>query len=73
MRPRFRRPPPARPLMAMGRNGVIPGEIGTTAELAEELTALSRALGVAIVAARSLAELKDTRRIMMERFQEEPS
>lgn len=53
---------------AMGRNGVIPGEIGTTAALASELTALSQAMGIAIVAARSMAELKDTRRIMIAHF-----
>lgn len=53
---------------AMGRNGVIPGEIGTTAALAAELTALAQAMGVAIVAARSLAELRDTQRIMMNDF-----
>lgn len=53
---------------AMGRNGVIPGEIGTTAALAAELTALSQAMGIAIVAARSMAELKDTQRIMIDHF-----
>lgn len=53
---------------AMGRNGVIPGEIGTTAALAAELTALSQALGVAIIAASSMPELRDTRRIMTSHF-----
>jgi len=58
----------AEPGEAMGRNGVIPGEIGTTAALAAEMTALAQAMGVAIVAARSLSELRDTRRIMTEHF-----
>lgn len=53
---------------AIARNGVIPGEIGTTAALATELTALSQALGIAIIEAGSMPELKDTRRIMMEHF-----
>ena len=53
---------------AMGRNGVIPGEICTTEALASELTALSQVMGIAIVAARSMPELKDTRRIMTAHF-----
>jgi len=53
---------------AMARNGVIPGEIGTTAALAAELTALSQAAGVRIAAVRSMPELKDTRRIMTAHF-----
>src|SRR5208282_3925866 len=49
---------------AMRRCGIVPGEISTKAALAPELTALSRALGVSIVARGSMPALKAARQAM---------